>query len=250
MRNLLPLLVILFSPLANRPALADPNALWNIVGGRCVPDQERYQTPVPCLSVDLAAGFVVFKDRVGATQLLVMPTARITGIEDPAVLSPGAPAYFGFAWQSLNVVRALAGRDLRDDQLSLAVNSKFGRTQNQLHIHVDCLRADVVAALRAHAADLTGEWTEFPVPLAGHRYLARVAETLNRPGATPFDLIADGIQGARDHMAFMTILVTARAAAMDAPADFILLADEAHPPADFGAAEELQDHACALTREP
>ncbi len=53
-------------------AQADPNALWNIVHGRCVPDwQQRSVLRPPCVAVDLkkgvAGGFAVIKDQRGHT---------------------------------------------------------------------------------------------------------------------------------------------------------------------------------------
>ncbi|HET6183477.1 MAG TPA: CDP-diacylglycerol diphosphatase [Acetobacteraceae bacterium] len=232
------------------PALAraDANALWRIISEQCVPHQADYAWPSPCLAVRQDEGYVVLKDRVGATQLLVMPTARITGIEDPAILSPQAPNYFQFAWQTINIVRALADSALPDDALSLAVNSIFGRTQNQLHIHVDCLQPEVRQALLAHAAEVSPAWAPFPVPLAGKPYLARSVDTLNRPGETPFELVAAGLPDARSHMDRMTILVAARPASLGP--GFLIFAGQASPPSNLGSAEELQDHTCALARKP
>ncbi|MGH6976276.1 MAG: CDP-diacylglycerol diphosphatase, partial [Stellaceae bacterium] len=64
---------------AAAPAHADPLALWRIVHDQCVPNQINRHDPSPCTLVDLARGYVVLKDRVGATQFLALPTARITG---------------------------------------------------------------------------------------------------------------------------------------------------------------------------
>ena len=45
---------------------ADPNALWNIVHGQCVPGERGHGDRSPCANVDLsageAAGFAVLKD--------------------------------------------------------------------------------------------------------------------------------------------------------------------------------------------
>src|ERR1700744_3058357 len=35
---------------------ADPDALWKIVHGRCVPDQQANGKPAPCVSVSLQGG--------------------------------------------------------------------------------------------------------------------------------------------------------------------------------------------------
>ena len=40
-------------------------------------------------------------------------------------------------------------------RISLAVNSTFGRSHNQLHIHIDCIGSDVKAALRRQPC---GDW--------------------------------------------------------------------------------------------
>ena len=79
---------------------ADANALWHIVSEQCVPDQKQNHSPKPCEQVDLAGGYAVLKDLVGNTQYLLIPTARISGIESPAVLAPNAPNYWADAWHA------------------------------------------------------------------------------------------------------------------------------------------------------
>jgi len=221
-------------------ATADPDALWHIISEQCVPDQQQSHSPQPCALVDLAAGYVVLKDREGDTQFLVMPTARIAGIESPAILAPDAPNYWQDAWEARRFVDERAGRDLPRDDISLAINSEYGRTQNQLHIHVDCVRPDVRAALQAHTDAIGPQWTPFPVPLAGHHYLAM---RLGQPefGTTnPFELLANGVPGARDDMGRYTLVAVGDASG------FVLLAGRADLPANRGSGEELQDHTCAV----
>ncbi len=71
-------------------AQADPNALWNIVHGQCVPDELEHGDPKPCAEVELgsglAAGYAVLKDIRGTTQYLLIPTRQIGGIESRALL--------------------------------------------------------------------------------------------------------------------------------------------------------------------
>lgn len=242
--------LLLLLGLAALPAsarAADPDALWQIVHGKCAPHMARFGVPAPCLAVDLAGGAALLKDIVGATQLLLIPTARVSGTEDPAVLRPEAPDYFALAWRQTPFVRALADADLPDATLSLAINSRYARSQNQLHIHIDCLQPEVYAALQAHAGEVTAAWAPFPVPLQGRAYLARRVDTLDRPGETPFQLVADGIPGARADMGAVTLVVAATGTGP--AAGFILLADRANLAiGDRGWGEALQDHACALAR--
>src|ERR1700722_9142029 len=87
LRPLLAALALL--TLAGTAHADDPDALWKIIHDKCLPNEEQHGQPAPCPTVDLsngkADGFVVLKARGGGTQYLVMPTAKITGIEDPAV---------------------------------------------------------------------------------------------------------------------------------------------------------------------
>jgi CDP-diacylglycerol pyrophosphatase len=238
-------LALLLLAFGAAPARADPDALWHIVHDRCVPDQQAHGVPTPCMVVDLAGGTVVLKDNVGDTQFLLLPTARVTGIEDKTVLAPAAPNYFAAAWQARGLVEQRAGRSLPREAIGLAINSRYGRTQNQLHIHIDCLRPDVIAALRAHGPSVGGTWARFPVPLAGHSYLARRLGRADVADANPFVLLADGVPGARTEMGRWT-LVVAGVTIAGAP-DLLLLADHLDlSTGDRASGEELQDHACAI----
>lgn len=243
------LLALLLLAAAAPAASADPSALWRIVHERCVPDEVQHHDPAPCALVDLssgeARGYVVLKDIRGRSQFLVLPTARLTGIESPALLAPGAPAYLADAWAARRFVEAQLPVPLAREDLSLAVNSYYGRSQNQLHIHVDCVREDVRAALQA-ARDRIGErWRRFPTPLAGHTYLARRLLSPDLAGTNPFLLVAEAAPDARRHMASYTLFLTG--AAFAGKPGFILLADRADlTRGDMASSESLQDHGCAL----
>ncbi|HZB92433.1 MAG TPA: CDP-diacylglycerol diphosphatase [Stellaceae bacterium] len=230
------------------PRAADPSALWHIVHDRCVPDEEQHHDPAPCALVDLAAGeargYVVLKDLVGAEQFLVLPVARITGIESPALLAPDAPNYLQDAWSARRFVAARAPRRLAREDISLAVNSAFGRTQNQLHVHVDCVSAGIREALARHRAELGDDWKPFPEILAGHAYLARRLRSPALAGVNPFLLLAAGVPGARQDMGAYTLFLAGES--FGGKPGFVLLADRADPAhGDFASSESLQDHACA-----
>jgi CDP-diacylglycerol pyrophosphatase len=227
-------------------AHADPNALWEIVSQQCVPDQEQHGDPAPCADVDLSVGedrgTAVLKDLVGATQFLLIPTGRVTGIESPELLAPDAPNYFASAWRARSFVDERAGWTLPRDWVSLAINSEDARTQDQLHIHVDCIRPDVRAALARHAAELGPRWAPFPVPLAGHRYSAITVDGEDLDAVNPFRLLADGIAGARSDMGAQTLVVVG-SSGQDGRPGFIVLADHVDVAAgDTAGGEALQDH--------
>ncbi|MGH7152390.1 MAG: CDP-diacylglycerol diphosphatase, partial [Acetobacteraceae bacterium] len=240
---------ILLAGAAFSPVSVNPNALWEIVHGKCVVHEELLRSPLPCIIVDRAGGYAILKDIDGATQFLLIPTARVTGIEDPAILAPAAPNYWQAAWDARNNVEALAGHPLPRDDLSLAINSTFARTQNQLHIHIDCIAPTVRAELREYGPQVGTTWEPFPVPLSGHAYRAMRVETLNRPGAEPFELLADGIPGARQSMGSEALVIVGTVSPSGDNGFYLLetRADEATGNHGFG--EELQDHSCAVGRD-
>jgi CDP-diacylglycerol pyrophosphatase len=228
---------------------ADPSTLWHIVHDQCVPDEMQNHNPAPCALVDLShgveRGYVVLKDIAGATQYLVLPTARIAGIESAAILAPDAPNFMEDAWEARRFVAAKAPGPLAREDVSLAVNSVLGRSQNQLHIHVDCIKIDVRDALRRDRGGIGAAWKGLPEPLAGRRYIARRVLAADLASVNPFRLLADGEPGAREHMGDYTLFVAG--ATFGGERGFILLADRADPArGDFASSEALQDHACAL----
>jgi CDP-diacylglycerol pyrophosphatase len=228
----------------------DPNALWRVVHNVCVPDQQIFASPTPCAEVDLGAGYAILKDPApfAPTHFLLIPTARITGIEDPVLLSPDAPNYWAQAWQARRYVDQHVGRVLGRDELSLAVNSVYGRTQDQLHIHIDCIKPAVRAALHAHADAIGQNWVPFPVLLAGEPYLAKRVKGSDLAGVDPFRLLA-ALPEARAAMGEESLVVTGETGA-DGHPGFILLAGRTGPRFGNKWGEALQDHHCALAQSP
>ena len=151
------------------PAFADPNALWKIVHGRCVPDMLAHHDPAPCASVDLIHRAALMKDRDGIAQYLLIPTDPVRGIDDPALLAPGAPDYWHLAWQARGAMMALGPHGIQDRAVSLAINPAWGRTQFQMHIHIDCTKASVLARLSEQP--FGSEWRA--VTLDGKDFVAR-----------------------------------------------------------------------------
>ena len=222
------------------PAHANPNALWTIVSEQCVPNERQHANPAPCARVDARpGGYAVLKDLVGATQFLLIPTDRISGIEDPAILAPGATDYFAAAWRARTFVEQRAGQPLPRDLVSLAINSAARRSQNQLHIHVDCIRTDVRDALQRNVSAVGPQWSTFPETLAGQSYEAMTVAGEDLGAVNPFRLLADG--PADGDMGAET-LVAVGAHLADGSPGFVLLAGRASS-GGAGHGEDLQDHA-------
>jgi CDP-diacylglycerol pyrophosphatase len=219
-------------------AVDDPSALWRIVREQCAPHQAQFGTASPCVAFNQAEGYAVLKDRNGATQFLLIATERVSGLEDSATLSPDAPNYWLRAWDATRFVQARLGRPLPRESLSLALNSARRRSQDQLHIHVDCVKVEVRDALRAHRAEIGVDWAPFSVPLVGHTYRAMRFLTLDGPGASPFQLVAR-LPDARADMSAESLVVVG-AVFDDGESGFYLLESR------DGHGEDLQDHGCAV----
>lgn len=50
------------------------------------------------------------------------------------------------------------GQEIPDKAVSLTINSRSGRTQNHLHIHISCLRTDVRQQLDDNLAKISTRW--------------------------------------------------------------------------------------------
>jgi CDP-diacylglycerol pyrophosphatase len=249
------LLAALLALIALAPAsrAADPDALWKIISEKCLPNEREYGLPAPCAVVDLhdgaEKGYVVLKDIVGDTQYLVMPTAKIIGIDDPAVLAANAPNYFADAWRERHFTIDAAKAALPRNALSLAINSAYGRTQYQFHIHIDCVRADVRDAVQRQLTSIGDNWALLAEPLLGHPYRAMRVTGDDLDGFDPFRRLADGVPGAREAMGNQTLVVLG-ATLPDGKPGFVILTDRTNAATgDRASGEELQDHSCAIAHQ-
>jgi CDP-diacylglycerol pyrophosphatase len=229
------------------PGLAyDRNVLWQVVSNVCVRGQQALGLPFPCQLVDLKRGFALL--RAGRLHFLLMPTARIEGVESPALLAPGAPNFWEYAWEERNRLSEAIGVPLSDDQIGLAVNSAQARTQDQLHIHIGCLRPEVRAALRVYEPETSQVWSKRSFSLAGQKYRIMRVERDTLGAANPFQLLATGIPAAGRDMASQT-LVVAGARFGNGGSGFYILSNHSTA-TDASAGEDLLDYRCSDAGSP
>lgn len=220
-------------------AHADPDALWNIVHGKCV------VATAPCVSVNAGEHYALLKDQRGVAQHLLIPTDKITGIESPALLDEKTPNFFADAWTEQKAVDAKLPHPLPRDAVSLAVNAQNARSQNQLHIHIDCLSVQSHDALAKVANQVGSSWAPLPVEIAGHHFKAEKVEGETLGSYNPFLALAKILKDPSTEMAKQNLVVVG--AQFSNGPGFIILTDEA--PAvtgGFGGGEDVQDHACAI----
>ena len=223
------------------------NMLWAVVHGLCVPAEKLVGTPTPCLRVDVSAGddrgYAVVPVPHVAGELLLVPTAKISGIEDPALLAADAPDYWAAAWRQRDLLAKRLGRPIGRGDIALAVNSLHARTQDQLHIHIGCVAAGVKARLAAREPLAGGAWSPLKLGRLRLTYLVRWVDGDGLDGVDPFRLLADEVPGARGAMGEYALVVVGAAAG--GKPGFFVLAHKANPIFhDYAQGEELLDKAC------
>jgi CDP-diacylglycerol pyrophosphatase len=97
------------------------------------------------------------------------------------------------------------GHPVPNVDVGLAVGTAATRTQHQFHIHIECLRPEVVASLKAVADAVTDRWS--PVTVAGFPFQAMRLSTEALEVTNPFELVASLSPDARHHMGNYTVVI-------------------------------------------
>ena len=193
------------------PADAGRDALRQIVQNQCVPNWIQHKDAAPCESVfladekNLSTGYAILPDKKGAAHYLLIATQTMRGVDAEELLDPDLPNYFAQAWKARNVVTKFVGHPVPRTAVGLAVNNAHSRSQDQFHIHIDCLRQDVVDALHVASENVSTTWGAIDV--LGSRYQAMRIEALSLEGVNPFELVARLSPEVRHHMGDYTVVV-------------------------------------------
>jgi CDP-diacylglycerol pyrophosphatase len=240
-------LKFLFGVWALLPALAlsvsacssgNRDALRRIVQEQCAVHWVQEHSPQPCERV--YDGVAVLADRKGGAHFLLIPTRTLAGMESAELLDPGAPNYFAAAWAARDLLAKVVGHDIRRSAVGLALNPRHARTQDQFHIHIECLRGDVARDLQGASPHVTDAWS--PIAIRGAAYRGRRVMGEELGAADPIALLANGLPVAGPDRGDYT-LVAAGMDFQDGPG-FILLA------AKGPAGELLLDPTCAIAAAP
>jgi len=243
----------LFLTASGSALAADRDALWKIIDGGCVPGSATGQMPPPCSRVEMPAGrefgWAVMKDRRGVLQYLLLPTARISGVESPELLQPGAPNFFAQAWHARDLLDQLNGRPLPREAVSLTLNPVRRRSQDQFHIHISCIRPDLQARLQAAEAELSQDWAPLPGGWRNHAWMVRRIDGERLDAVNPITDIAIHVPGAASDMGAVGVAVVAMSF-KDGRPGFVLMAtrrDDSDPTSGI-AEHDVQDHDCAIVK--
>jgi CDP-diacylglycerol pyrophosphatase len=225
---------------------ANPDALRQIVEEQCLAHWTQQHDPAPCARIELGdppregSGYALLADRKGGAHLLLIPTRRIPGIESADLALPAAPNYLSAAWRARPWLETAVGHALPRNAVGLAVNPAQARSQNQLHIHIECLRPDVLQALAGEAGHFASNWRS--VHIGAYHLEAReiAGETLE--GENPFKLLNEQILKEHGVIGEYTLVIAGTQSASGP--GFIMLTSPSM------AGELLLDSTCAAAPAP
>jgi CDP-diacylglycerol pyrophosphatase len=225
-------------------------ALWNVVQA-CVANHALTGAAFPCLEVNVSdgdqRGYAVLQSPFGRPDLILTPTRKVVGVEDPWLQTSAAPNYFEDAWNARGFLSRGRPRPLAHVDAALAVNSRFSRTQDQLHIHIGCLSRGGKRMFQALAAGLPeGKWFHLDTPIRGIRFSARRVAEDTLAGVNPFRLAVEGLPDRTEDRSLMT-MVLAGIELADGRVEFVLLAwsDDPNETIHEIAATNFLDHSCS-----
>ncbi|WP_231104154.1 CDP-diacylglycerol diphosphatase, partial [Xanthomonas graminis] len=216
-------------------------ALWRIVHRQCEPAFRLSGDPAPCRALDPVHGYALLQAKSGGAHELLIPTRRIKGIESRVLQESATPNYFWLAWQARGTLSVVAGRPVPDTAVAIAVNSQYGRMQNQLHLHIACLRPDIRLQFAAVAPAWDRRWARYW--MLGHRYYLRTLSEAELVSQSLFVRVAEELPESTQAMGRLGIalakLQDGRFVLMVLPRELLGRG------ANLGSAVELLDETCA-----
>lgn len=226
--------------------------LWKIVSQECLPHAKALPANSSCLKVELTPdterGYLVFRDRNGPLHFLLMPTAKIDGIESSRLLDSITTDYFQKAWQERSFLAKQSNQKVPRDIVSLTVNSSYGRSQDQLHIHISCIKPEVKAHLEAQLDRFSERWTSVQYGINNHDYIARTLTEAEFQQMSPFLRLATEVPDAEKQMGRYGLALVAYTSKTHVPM-YLLLANKLDILAlNLGYTGDIQDYQCDLLK--
>jgi CDP-diacylglycerol pyrophosphatase len=142
------------------------DALWGVVRS-CVLAKSTVGLDFPCVEVDAdkdPSAVAILRPPMDDTHLLVVPLARISGLEDPQAIASPMVKVWSRAWDAR---RLLSTRPVGWTVAGMALNAEHVRSQDQLHIHVDCLAESFIRDMSGHIERIGNNWTKLANSFGG-----------------------------------------------------------------------------------
>lgn len=217
--------------------------LWQTINQQCIPEFKNGSLQSPCIKVDQQHRYVIYKDIKGPLHDLLLPLDQISGIESPILQQKNTENYFMLAWQNRQLFIKSANKPINEQYLSLAINSKYGRSQEQLHIHLACLKAEVYQIIKENEDTITKSWRPLKQRINSHQYIAIKIPATDINKISPFNYLEKYAEEQGDNIAYYGLAMIPSSQKNE----FILLASRLKL-LDFnlGSAGTIQDYQCKL----
>ncbi|WP_084624546.1 CDP-diacylglycerol diphosphatase [Xanthomonas cassavae] len=223
--------------------------LWRTISEQCVPGFLHGNNPAPCLVVNPERDYVVLRSPAGPLHLLFVPLTRTLGSNAPWLNASNNPDYFKFAWQARDLLSKESGKTIPDTAVALTFDAYGWGTQDQLHLHLACLRPEVRNVLHTLGLALRSDrWIEYR--MLGHGYWLRAVSAEEFAAGNVLQQISHeapvGTGGLNHSGVALAKLQDGRFVVAVLPR--VLFG----PDASSGAASEMQDFSCVTfpTQEP
>jgi len=223
--------------------------LRQVTVGLCAPNARLTGFATPCRAVVADPGYALLRAPGERQHFILAPLRPLRGLESPALWQTGQPNWFALAWRQRWYLSAWGSAPVPDAWIGLALNAPSGRSQDQLHVHLACIRPEVRQPLWRLAPELDDHWRPLPMALAGARYQARRLSEAQLLAPDFFhNLAAQPPYPLPDpRLSLAVVALPSR----DASRQFLLLAGRAgSQPDDHGSAERLLAKDCQGTTGP
>lgn len=221
---------------AAQTAQINRDLLWATVK-LCVAAKRTVGAALPCETVDLGTagrpGVALLHVPGQKTHFVLSPVDDIAGLEAPRLLGPDGAVIFRAAWSARQRVVDSSDHPIVLSDVGLAINSAMARSQDHLHVHLDCIGSKIRSALRRTPVE--ADWTWLPESIGGRRYLARRVRPDGMAALNPFGLLSGYLPDPR-------LIMQSSLAAVPAEGGGLYLIADVRPNA---LTERLLDHNCS-----
>ena len=190
---------------------AGRDAYRQIVQNHCVVNWLQHHDPSPCARIFLSdsqadsPGYAILEHPDGGAHYLLIPTQTLSGTDGTELLDPNLPNYFAEAWRARDLLAKFVGHEVPAVDVGLVVGTAATRTQNQFHIHIECLRPEVAESLKSAANRLGESWSALTV--GGIPLEARSLSLQGLEVSNPFELVAEMSEDARHRLGSYTVVL-------------------------------------------
>jgi CDP-diacylglycerol pyrophosphatase len=223
---------------------ADRNILWRKVNSGCIPGYISKNTYQPCSLVDMNKKNVIYKVDNDKYQYLLLPTDKVTGVEDDKLQRDGTPNYLYDAWLAKTFLTERLGKPIKERFISLTLNSKNARSQDQFHIHISCLSSGANEILsKIPESKMNSTWSKEQITIPPYSFYYRKVSLNELIHDNLFQSVSDKVKqekGSLESTGVAMVNIT--------PNSFIMLVGIGTS-ANGVSAELIQDHECRLAEQ-